>query len=55
MGMIEIENSLQQTIDFKYSTKKDVSRQMNDFIVKKYIEIFYIHTKLCHFILTNLH
>jgi len=55
MGMIDIENSIQQTIDFKYSTKKDVWKQMNDFIVKKFIEIFIIHTKMCHFILSNLH
>jgi hypothetical protein len=55
MGMIDIENSILQTIDFKYSTKKDDSKKMNDFIVKKFIEIFKIHTKMCHFILGNLH
>ena len=55
MGMIDIENSIQQTIDFKYWTKKDESKKDKDFIVKKFIEIFLIHTKMCHFILSNLH
>ena len=56
MGMMDVENSILQTIDFKYSTKKiDRDKQMNDFLTKKFHEIYKVHIKMCHFILWNLH
>ena len=52
MGMIDVENSILQTIEFKYSTKKiDRERQMDDFLTKKFHEIYKVHNKMCHFIL----